>query len=453
MIRLKLFKRETPSLLQGPIWKPMLLFVLPVAASSILQQLFTSADMAVVGRFEGKQALAAVGGTSTIVNLFIEFFLGLSIGANVLISRHIGEGNEKSANDTVHTAIASALLCGGLIALIGIPLTERLLTAMKTPADILPLSAIYLKIYFAGMPVYMLGNFAAAIFRSRGEPQKPLYCLCAGGVINVALNLLFVVGFHWGVAGVAAATVAANMLSAGLMVYLLTREKGCLCLDIRRIRLHGVIFLRLLKLGLPSGFLGSVFSISNVCVQSAINSLGADVMSASSAAVNVEIYIQFVGNAFAQAATTFTGQNYGAKNYDRCRRVTRIAMGLCVSISTVLSAAAYLAGPALLGIFVADAAVIALAMIRMKYTLLFKPIQAMMDIMVGCLQGYGYTFVPALISIFGVCGLRLLWLYTLFAAAPSLDRLMLVYPITQGIAVLLHSACYFRLHRKFSISS
>lgn len=429
---------------EGTLWDKLLRFVLPVAAASIIQQLFHSADMAVVGRFVGKEALAAVGGTTPLVNLFLEFFVGLSNAANVVTARFIGQNDRKRAGEAVHTAITVALISGILVGAAGIGLSGPLLRLMLVPADIIERSAEYLMIYFAGMPFLMLNNFAAAIFRSCGNTKKPLYCLSAGGMLNVALNLVFVLVLKNGIAGVAWATVISNGCSAVLLLFLLTREEETIRLHPRRLGIRREILAMLLKIGVPAGFLGSVFSISNVCTQSAVNSLGTDTVSASSAAVNVEIYLQFIGNAFAQATTTAVSQNVGAKQPARCTQVTRTAIGMCVGITAVFSALTFLFGRNLLALFVSDAAVIGIAMIRMRYTVIFKFVQGMMDILSGALQGYGYTLVPALISVFGVCGVRLLWIFTVFLQNRTLGTLMMIYPITQGIAVIVYAVLVYR---------
>lgn len=426
----------------------MLLFVLPIAAASIIQQLFHSADTAVVGRFVGKEALAAVGGTTPLVNLFIEFFVGLSNAANVVVARFIGQGDKKRAGDAVHTAISVALISGVIVGAAGLLLSKPMLRLMLVPEDIIGLSAEYLRIYFIGMPFLMLNNFSSAVFRSRGNTQKPLCCLSVGGIVNVGLNLFFVLVLNAGVAGVAWATVISSGVSSALLIFLLTREDEIVRLSPGKLRIDREILAMLAKIGLPSGFLGSVFSISNVCTQSAINSLGTDAVSASSAAVNVEIYLQFIGNAFAQATTTAVSQNYGAKKRDRCVSVIKTALLLCVSATIVLSGAVYISGRRLLRIFVTDAAVIEIAMTRMKYTVVFKFVQSVMDIMSGGLQGYGYTLVPALISVFGVCGVRLFWIFAVFPNYRTLGSLMVIYPVTQAIAAVSYTIAAWYRSRK-----
>lgn len=440
-------------LLHGPIFKRMAILVIQIAATSILQQLFTSADMAIAGKCISDSALAAIGCTSPLIGLFIEFFLGLSNSSNVIISRFIGAADNKSASRAIDTSIAVALASGMFIMLVGVSFTRPLLTLMSVPSDLIDQSCEYLRIYFLGMPFFMLYNFSASIFRSWGDTTRPLICLTSAGAINVVLNVVFVVVFNMGVAGVAVATVISNAISATALLCLLIKRDGPLRFNIRKPEFDKSVLADILKIGLPSGFLGSVFSISNVCVQSAINTLDTAAISASTAASNIEIYIQFFGNAFAQTTTTYISQNYGAKNYDRCKKVLKTALIACISISTFLSAVVMLLSHQLLGLFVSDAAVIEIAISRMKYTVVFKFVQAVMDIMVGTLQGYGYTLVPAFISIFGVCGVRLLWIFTVFPTFNTLASIMFIYPVTQAIASLLLCCCYIFVIRRRMINS
>lgn len=436
------------SFLEGSIWDKLILFALPLALTNILQQLFNSADMAVVGHFSGKEAFAAVGSTSTAINLLIEIFTGLSVGSNVIIARFIGKGDLKRANDAVHTSVLTALILGSFLGGIGIAVSKPAMMLMNVPDDVINHSVTYLRIYCAGLPFLVLYNFSAAILRSRGNSIKPLYVLFFAGVVNVVLNIIFVAFLDMDVAGVAIATVISNAISAFLLLYHLMFKDDMLKLEISKLKIEKNILLDFAKVGVPASFLGSVFSISNICVQSSINSLGTDVMSACAAAANVEVYIQFFGNAFAQAATTFVSQNYGAKKHDRCAKTVKIALAECISVTVVLSVVVFTFGRVFLRIFTNDNAVIELAMRRMIYTLLFKFIQCVMDIMVGVLQGYGYTLVPAFISVFGVCGTRLLWILLVFPHFGTLESIMIIYPITQTIASVCHTFCYLLFKKK-----
>jgi putative MATE family efflux protein len=436
------------SYLEGPIIKKMIMFALPLVATSIFLQMFSTLDMAIAGRFISTKALAAVGSTTIISSLFIEFFLGFSNAANIIISQFVGKGDRENTKDAVHTAVFASAIVGIIIAVFGIIFTRPILCLLSVPRDIFALSEAYLRTYFLSIPFLMVYNFCSAIFRSKGETRLPMICLVSGGILKAILNLVFVALFDMGVIGMGLATVFANLLSAVLLIIFLLKRTDELKLSLKELKPKKRVIINLLKIGLPTSFLGSVFSISNLCTQTAINGLGSSAIAASTAAASIEIYVQFFGNAFAQAATTFTGQNYGAKNYHRLNRITLTALGLCNIVSIILSLIVFAFGGSLLKIFVSDAVVIALGLTRMKYTLLFKPVQAVMDIMSGCLQGYGYTLVPAIVSAFSVCGVRLLWIFTVFPHNRSLETLMMIYPITQGLAAISHTVCYLLLVRK-----
>lgn len=427
---------------EGSLWDKIIKFAIPLVAISILQQLFTTADMAIVGHCNGKQALAAVGSTAVITGFIIELFTGLSVGVNVVTAKFIGSGNLKQVGKTVSSSIILAMITGIILTSVGLTLSKLILNLMDVPQDILPQATVYLRIYIGGIPFLVIYNFCAAMLRSRGNTKLPFYVLLISGVINVILNMFFVLILKMGVAGVAIATVISQAISALCLVLHLIFKDDLLKLDLKNLHIDKEILLSFIKIGLPASFLGSVFSISNLCIQSAINSLGTDVVSASAAAANVEIYVQFFGNAFAQTATTFISQNYGAKNYPRCDRIAKTTLMQCVFVTLILSITVYLNSSLFLRLFTNDSTVIAIAVTRMKYTLLFKFIQCVMDIMVGCLQGYGYTFVPALISVFGVCGIRLMWIAFVFPHFHTLEGLMIIYPITQAIASVSHTLCY-----------
>ena len=434
--------------LDGALKKQMIIFAVPLVLTSVLLQLFNTADTAMAGRFIGKDALAAVGGTVTFTSFLIEFFLGFSNAVNVIIARFLGMNDSQRANNAVYTSVTISLFLGIAMGILGFCSVDVILDMMMIPDNIIESAAAYLRIYFTGIPFLMLYNFCAAVFRSKGCTKIPMVCLVMGGILKLAENFIFVVVLDFGITGMAISTVCANALSAGLLIWLLHRRDDEIRLACKLKKLDKDCILSVLKIGLPSSFLGSVFSVSNLCVQASINSLGSDVMAACSAAIGIEIYIQFFGNAFAQTATTFTSQNYGAGRIERLNKITVTALVLCNTVTVTLSFLAFGMSNSLLRIFVTDAAVIALARTRMIYTLLFKPVQAVMDIMSGCLQGYGYTLVPAVISAFTVCGVRLLWVYTVFAHNRTLETLMFIYPITQGMAALSHTICYIFLLRK-----
>ena len=439
-------KTEKGSFLEGSLWDKMIRFAIPLIITSIIQQLFVTADKIIAGQFISENAYGAIGVTGTISNFFIEFFMGFSGATTVVMSKYIGMKRNDRVIATAETVIPFAALSGLFIAVTGALLSGNLLKLLECPADLFPQANAYLVFYFLGMPFFMLYNFSAAMSRSRGDTKTPFYCLAAGGVVKLALNLVFVKTTSLGVSGFGISTIAANAVSSLVLIRCL--NSGEWELKLSKLKIDKGILLEIVKIGLPSGFLNSVFSISNLIMQRAINSLGTYAATASSAAADIEIYIQFIGNAFAQAAVTFTGQNYGAGNLKRCNRVTWMAILLCNIATVPLSLTAFFMGKTLLGIFGVSRIVTELAITRMKYTMCFKCIQSVMDIMAGCLQGYGYTFVPAICTVVGVCGVRLLWIY---AAVPdTLGKLMFIYPVTQGIASLCHLGCYIYVRRKIN---
>lgn len=441
-------KKYNMDMLNGSIWNKILIFALPLAASSILQQLFNSADVAIVGRFAGSQALAAVGSNGPIINLLINIFVGLSIGTNVIISRFIGEKNENKISRAVHTSILVALLSGIFVMILGLTITRPMLKLMSTPDDVIELSTIYLKIYFIGIPFLLLYNFSAAILRSRGDTKRPLICLIISGAVNVVLNLILVIAFRMGVAGVAIATVISEIISSGLLIFFLFRENGFLRLSIHKLRIDFKILREIAKIGIPAGLQGMVFSASNVCIQSSMNTLGSQVIAASSAALNFEVFIYYMLNAFSQAATTFTGQNYGAGKPERCSRATWLCLGLGSSAVGIMIVSFIFLGPKLIHIYTADPAVAEIALERLRIVLVFDIFNTALEIFSGSMRGMGYSLVPAVIAIVGVCGVRLLWVYTVFKMSPTFITLIAVYPVSWIITAVAVFAAYLIVRKK-----
>lgn len=435
-------------MLNGPLVSKIILFALPLAASSILQQLFNAADVAVVGRFAGNQALAAVGGNSSVINLLVNLFVGFSVGANVVIARYIGEGKAERIQKTVHTVVALALICGAILAVLGYVVARPLLQLMNTPQEVLPLAAVYLKIYFGGMPFFMLYNFGSAILRSVGDTQKPLYCLIVSGIINVGLNLLLVIVFQLGVVGVAVATVTANGVSAGMVLLFLGKSEGAIRLNMRKLALSREEVVKIVKIGAPAGLQGMVFSFSNVCIQSAINGFGTDAIAGSAAALNYEFFTYFVTSAFTQAAVTFTSQNYGARKYERCKKVWRISALLGVCGTGILSAVFVLGRSFFLGIFAADAAAVSFGAVRMLHIQVFSFLPPLYEVTGGSLRGMGYSMTPAILTMFGSCAVRIIWIYTVFAWKPTLSVLFWVYPFSWVVTITLVAGGYFLIGRK-----
>ena len=425
-------KKET-DMLHGSLWDKILLFALPIAASSILQQLFNSADVIVVGQFAGKSALAAVGANGPVINLMVNLFVGLSVGANVIISRSIGQNDPGRTEKSVHTAIVIALISGFALAIIGQPLAVPILRLISTPDDILNLAALYFRIIFIGMPFMMLYNFAAAILRSKGDTRRPLIVLAISGVVNVILNLFFVCVCKMSVDGVAIATVTSNAISSIVLIRLLMKETGVLRLDIKKLRLDAVCLGAIAKIGIPAGLQGMVFSISNVIIQSAINEIGENAMAGSAAALNLEFIVYFVISAFGQANITFIGQNYGAGNFDRCRQATRLSLAMCTAATIFMSMLMVVFCEPLSKIFNTDPAVVEFSCQRIKIVISFEVLNMFNELFSGTMRGYGYSLEPALICAFGICGIRMLWVYTVFAASKSFDVLMRVFPISWAV--------------------
>ncbi len=435
-------------MLNGSLWDKILRFAIPLAASSILQQLFNSADVAVVGRFAGSEALAAVGGNSSVVTLLINLFIGVSVGANVVIANYIGQNRRDFVQDVVHTTVTMAILSGFILLGTGIFIARPLLQLMNTPSNVLDLAVLYLRIYFLGMPFMMIYNFGSSILRSVGDTKRPLLCLIVSGIINVCLNLFLVVGCHLDVAGVAIATVTANGVSAALVLYFLTHEEGMLHLDFRKLTLKKTYLVQVVRIGVPAGVQGVVFSLSNVCIQSGINSFGSDAVAGSAAAVNFEFFVYFVTSAFSQAAVTFVSQNYGAQKFDRCRRVFRLSLAGAIVATGIMCAVFLLTRNVIIRIYTTDPDVIDFAMIRMTHVILFSWLPPTYEVTGSVLRGLGYSALPAALTVIGSCGLRILWIYTVFNWFNSFEMLVNVYPISwilTGGAVIL---AYFIVQRK-----
>lgn len=435
-------------MMHGPLVGKILLFALPLAAASILQQLFNSADVAVVGHFAGSSALAAVGSSSAVINLLINLFTGLSVGTNVVIAGFIGSRDTKKIQNAVHTSIVIALASGVFLLFLGILVARPVLTVMGTPGEILDQAVLYLRLYFLGMPFFMFYNFGSAILRSKGDTSRPLYALLVSGVVNVLLNLFFVIVFHMGVAGVAVATVTANGVSAGLIFRCLVREEEDLRLHPEKLGIQKRELLRIIRIGAPAGVQGLVFSLSNVCIQSAINGFGANAVAGSAAAINFEYFAYFMVNAFAQSAVTFTSQNYGAGKYDRCKKVFQSCMGLGAGIAVMISMLFVLGREFFIRIYAVDPNVIAYASERMLHVLPLEFMPVFYEVPSGALRGMGYSTLPAILTVIGTCGFRFLWIYVVFARIGGFGMLMNVYPATWLVTDIALLVTYFIICKK-----
>lgn len=427
-------------MLHGSLVKKLLLFALPLAATGTVQQLFNAADSMILGHFAGSEALAAVGSTSPIINLTLNLFIGLSIGGSVVIANYIGQGRGDRISDAVHTTVLLSFISGVLVAVIGICISRPMLLAMDSPVNVIDLSTVYLRIFFAGIPFLLIYIYASAILRSKGDTKRPLVILLCSGVIKIAVSLFFVVVLGMSVKGVACATIIANFLNSGALIYLLRHETGPFRLDFRRLRLKREDLIRILKIGVPAGVQSMVFSFSNVVIQSAINGFGSDVVAGSAAGVNFEFFCYFVLNAFGQAAVTFTSQNYGAKNAARCKEVFRDCMLLGAAAMLICNLGFFLGREYFILAFTTDAAIIPWAMIRFRRALIFQWLASSYEISGQCMRGMGHSLLPALFSVLGSCVLRIVWIYTIFQSFQTFEMLMNIYPISwaiTGVATLI----------------
>ena len=435
-------------MLNGPLAGPIILFALPLALSSMLQQLFNAADTAVVGRFASSQAMAAVGSNSSVINLVVALFVGLSVGTNVVIASLIGRGRKDEIPTAVHTAVVVALISGVLLLFVGIGIARPMLTLMNTPEDVLDLAVLYLRIYFLGMPFIMLYNFGAAILRSKGDSTRPVYALICGGVLNVLLNLLLVIVFHLHVIGVASATVTSNVVSSFLVMWFLLHEEDEFRLNPKKLQIHRGYLMQMIRIGLPAGLQGVVFSLSNTVIQSGVNSFGSSASAGSAAALNFEIIAYYIVNSFNQATVTFTSQNYAAGKYERVKKVFRLAI-----LFTVIGAGTldflFIAGRHFtLSLFTTDPEVFKYAVIRFTHILAFQWMVSSYEISGSAMRGMGYSMTPTVITIFGTCVFRIFWVLTLFPRHRDFGFLLYVYPASWLITGSLVLFAYFLVCRK-----
>jgi len=432
----------------GVLWKQILIFALPLAATSMLQQLFNAADLAIVGRFSGSEALAAVGATGAIVNLFVTFFSNITVGSNVLISRLIGARDDERARRAVHSTLILAVIVGLVGMLIGQILALPLLKAISTPADVLDQALLYIRIYIAGSVFISLYNFESAIMRANGDTKRPLVSLIISGLLNVVLNLIFVIVFHLSVIGVALATAISNAVGALILLIYMRREKSVIHVEWKMIRLDLRLTKEMLRFGIPAAIQGLMFTVANIIVQSGINVFGAAGIAGSTIALNAEYLSYFFMNSFGQACMTFNSQNYGAGNLDRCRSATRWSMILgCVS-SEVFSILLCVFRYAFAGFHTLDPMIIEYAVIRMQIVLIFEVFNAVGEIMSGALRGRGYAVVPTVMSVLFVCVVRVFWITKVFSMIQTYELLVFVYPISWVGIALSTSVGYLIINRK-----
>ena len=432
----------------GPLLGKIVRFAIPLAISGILQLLFNAADIIVVGQFVGPQALAAVGSTSALINLIVNLFIGLSIGVNVLVARYYGGGNHKDLRETVHTAVLVSVISGIILIFVGIGLSRPLLELMGTPADVIDQSVLYMRIYFVGMPVMMLYNFGSAILRAVGDTQRPLYFLLIAGVINVLLNLLFVIVFHMGVEGVAIPTVISQCVSATLVLLCLVKSDAVYRVNLKELHIYKEKLLQMIKIGVPAGIQSATFSISNVLIQSSVNSFGSQVMAGNTAASNIEGFVYNAMNAVYQTSLSFTSQNMGAKQFGRVNKILFECLCVVSAVGILLGGGAYLLGEQLLSIYTTDPEVIAYGITRMSYVCATYFLCGLMDVMVGSIRGMGYSIMPMLVSLTGACAFRIIWIFTIFQVEHTLDCLYISYPISWILTAGVHLLCFFLVRKK-----
>ncbi len=447
----KKLKKFEIDMCSGSILKKMLIFTIPLIFSSVLQLLFNAADVIVVGRYAGKSALGAVGSTSSLINLLTNLFIGLSISANVLTARFFAASQKKQVGKTVHTAMTVSIISGVLLSFIGIIFAPMILSIMNTPPEVLRLAVKYVRIYFLGMTPMMIYNFGSAILRAVGDTRRPLYFLTASGIVNVILNLIFVKCFDMSVAGVAIATIISQVISALCILICLSKENSDIKLDIRKLSIDKNILLLILRIGLPAGFQGMLFSLSNVFIQSSINSFGDTVIAGNSAASNIEGFIYVAMNAFHQATISFTSQNAGAGRHDRINKIVLVSQGCVMATGLVLGFLAITASEFLVGLYNKEPAVIQAGTERLRIICAMYFLCGMMDAIVGTLRGLGYSVMPMIVSLIGACGLRILWICTIFKTEKfhSIEMLYITYPISWFLTLVAHFICFFIVRKKF----
>lgn len=436
----KELKKQKLDMLNGSIWNKLPVFALPIAATGILEQLFNASDIAIVGNFaqtDKTAAVAAVGANSPIIGLILNLFIGIALGANVVIANAIGRDDRQTVQKAVHTSMVVSVIGGVLVAIIGEIIAEPLLTVLNVPDDVLELALLYLRIYFLGMPVILLYNFEAAIFRSIGETKMPLIALTLSGILNVLLNLFFVIVLKMSVNGVATATVLANVVSAGILYIKLVKSDKYIKVEFKKLRIDGKVFVKIMQIGLPAGIQSAVFAVANIVIQGAINSLGTVVIAASSAAFNIEIIAYNVMNSFSQACTTFVGQNFGANKIDRCKKT----LFLCLIEDAIASGTAIfivlITGKFLLSIFNNNPEVIEIGYTRLVIIFIAYIFSMLYEVMSGYLRGFGFSLVPAILTTVGVCVLRIIWINTVFPANRTFVTIMTAYPVSLATTAVL----------------
>lgn len=441
-------KRYEIDMTSGPLFGKILMFAFPLVLSSMLQLLFNAADVIVVGRFAGESSLAAVGSTGSLTTLLINFFIGFSIGTNVLTAQAIGSKDATAARDTVNTSVLFSIICGIALAIVGFSFARPLLEMMDTPSDVIDKSTIYMQMYFLGMPVNMLYNFSYAVLRALGDTRRPMYYLVFAGIVNVVLNIIFVTQFNMDVAGVALATIISQTISAILIIRCLCKLDNECRLDLKKLSINKKVLLRMVRIGMPAGLQGTLFAMSNVLIQSSINFFGKTVMAGNAAAGNIEGFVYVAMNAISQTSLSFTSQNYGARHFDRIKKVLCLCTATAVVVGALLGGAAIIFGNGLLSLYSKEANVIEYGMIRLMVICGTYFLCGIMETIVGAIRGMGSSVVPMLVSLFWACGFRVIWVLTVFEKHKELETLYISYPISWLCTVLFQLIYFVWLYKK-----
>lgn len=432
----------------GSILDKLISFSIPLMLSGILQLLFNAVDIIVVGRFTGSEALAAVGSTTALINVFVNFFIGISLGSNVLAARFFAAGKDKEMSETVHTAITLALISGVGMGIIGVLAAKGALMLMDTPDNVLNLSTLYMRIYFVGMPFFMLYNYGAAILRAVGDTKRPLLFLIISGSVNVVLNLIFVIRFHMGVAGVAIATVISQAISCVLVLRCLYRTESSYQLRFSRLGMKAKYVKQIFQVGVPAGIQSTIINFSNVLLQSSVNSFGSVAMAGYTAANNILGFLYVSINSVTQACMSFTSQNYAVRRFKRMDKILLECLGLTVAVSLVFGGGSYLFGSELMHIYTKSADVVACGVDIMLYTTVTYFLCGMMDLFPGALRGMGHSAVPMILSVVGTVGTRIVWIYLVFPYHRALDFLFISYPVSWLLTIIMQVICFYFVRKK-----
>ena len=441
-------KKYALDMTSAPFLKKIFIFAIPLVLTGLLQLAYNTADIVVVGRFAGSEALAAVGSTGSLINLLLNVFIGLSMGSGVMVARHIGSGHEDRIHNCTHTAMLMSLICGIFISIFGFFMSGKILVLMGSPSDVLPLATLYLKIYFLGCPGSMVYNFGSAIVRATGDTKKPLFILASTGLVNVGLNLILVIFFHMGVSGVAIATITSQYLSAIMIVSHLTKLDNACKLRFSKLCINKTELFKIIRIGLPAGIQNSLFSISNVIIQSTVNSFGSVAMAGIAAGSNFDSYVYTATNAISQTAMTFTSQNMGAKKHENVGKIYRYCMTITVIIGVVMGAIGTTFSDFIVSFFSTDKAVIEIGAERLAMIMPFFVFCSLMDVAAGQLRGMGESLKPMIVSLLGGCGIRLLWVFAILPINRTLMFLYWSYPISWAATFAVQFSLYFILRKR-----